>query len=52
MSNDRDSAVRPIGEALNWEEGCVPCGQEVDEEEREEGRTIKGRSRIANPSKQ
>ena len=48
MSNPRNSAVRPIGEILGGEEECVECGREEDTVE--EGRTIKGQSKIVKPS--
>jgi hypothetical protein len=50
LSNPRDSAVRPIGEMLGGEEECVECGRE--EETVEEGRTIRGQSKIVKPSQQ
>ena len=40
------STVRPIGEASGNEEESGVCGEGVEEESAEEGRTLKGRSRI------
>jgi len=50
LSNPSNSAVRPIGEISEGEEECVECGQE--EGVMEEGRAIKGQSKIVKPSQQ
>ena len=56
--NHEDSAVRPLGEILGNEEECVPCGQnreqemKEEEEEGQEARTIRGQNRIIKPTQQ
>ena len=53
-----DSAVRPLGEILENEEECVPCGQNneqevtLEEHAGQESRIIRGQSRIIQPTQQ